>query len=106
MIAFLSGFFSLLFSNGVAWFLALKVLLGILIMTILPIVLTNFFASIVEGLITLTEEHSGSVSSVALSLTGLAGWLAGQLGLPAAFAVLFSALAVKFSLKLIPFVRL
>src|SRR5262245_28221585 len=56
--------------------------------------------------LTLAGEQLGSSSSVVAELTGVAAYIATQLELPAAFAVIFSAFAAKFALKLIPFVRI
>jgi hypothetical protein len=106
MFAFLAGLFAQLFATSAAWFVGLKVLLVTLIMVVLPILLTNFFASIVSGVLTLAGEQFTGASSVVAELTGVAGYIATQLELPAAFAVIFSAFAAKFALKLIPFVRI
>jgi hypothetical protein len=106
MFAFLAGLFAQLFATSAAWFVALKLLLVTLIMVVLPILLTNFFASIVSGILTLAGEQFTGASSVVAELTGVAAYIATQLELPAAFAVIFSAFAAKFALKLIPFVRI
>ena len=106
MFAFLAGLFAQLFGQSLAWYVALKTLLVTLIMVVLPILLTNFFGSIISGLLTLAGEQLGSSSSVVAELTGVAAYIATQLELPAAFAVIFSAFAAKFALKLIPFVRI
>ena len=106
MFAFLSGLFAQLFSTSLAWYVGLKALLVTLIMVVLPILLTNFFGSIISGLLTLAGEQFTGSTSVVAELTGVAAYIATQLELPAAFAVIFSAFAAKFALKLIPFVRL
>jgi hypothetical protein len=106
MLALISGCFAALFSNGVAWFVALKIFIGALIMVVLPIVLNNFFASILTGFTTLVNESSSTLDPVIVSLTGVTGYIADQLELPAAFAVIFSAFATKMALRMIPFLRL
>ena len=106
MFAFLSGLFAQLFATSAAWYVGLKALLVTLIMVVLPILLTNFFASIVSGILTLAGEQFAGSESIVAELTGVAAYIATQLELPAAFAVIFSAFAAKFVLKLIPFVRI
>src|SRR5215813_1616981 len=103
MFAFLSALFAQLFATSAAWYVGLKTLLVTLIMVVLPILLTNFFASIVNGILTLAGEQFSGASSAVAELTGVAAYIATQLELPAAFAVIFSAFAAKFALKLIPF---
>ena len=106
MLALLSGLFGALFSNTVLFWIAIKTVLTVLFLTVLPIVLTNVFKSIVDGVLGLVASTIGSVSPMSLQLTGIAGFFATQLGIPACFAVIFSAIAVKFTFRLIPFVRI
>ena len=52
-----------------------------------------------KELLGLVASTIGTVSPMALELTGLAGWFATQLGVPGCFAVIFSAIAIKFGAK-------
>lgn len=107
MMAFLGALFAQLFGTSVAYFVALKLVMVTLVMVILPIVLKNFFTWIVEGVLSLVSSSAiGGAGSMTLALTGVAGYLGSNLGLPACLAVILSAVAVRFTLKLIPFVRL
>jgi hypothetical protein len=106
MLALLSGLFAALFSNGTAWYLALKTILGFLFITVLPIILNNFFKMIIDGLLSLISSYVGTVSPLAADFSGLAGFFIMNLGLPACFSVVFAAIAFKFTLRLIPFIRL
>jgi hypothetical protein len=106
MLALLSGLFAQLFTTSTAWFLALKVVLGFLFITVLPIILNNFFKSVLDGMMALIAGQTGSVAGLGVAFTGLAGWGLAELGVPGAFAVVFAAIAFKVTLRLIPFVRL
>lgn len=106
MMALLSGLFAALFSETAAYYVAIKVVLTTLFLTIVPILLNNFFKSLVDGMLSLVSTYVGSVSPMAVSFTGLSGWLANELQVPACFAVIFAAVALKVTLRLIPFVRL
>jgi len=107
MLALLSALFAQLFGTTAAYYIAIKAVLVTLMMIVLPILLKKFFTWIVAGTLTLVGGSAlGSVSSTTLALTGLAGWFGSNIGLPACFAVILSAVATRFTLKLIPFVRL
>lgn len=106
MMALLSGLFAALFGNTVLFWGAIRAVMSILMITVLPIILTNVFKSIVDGVLGLVGSLIGTVSPMGLSLTGLTGWFATSLGVPACFAVIFTAIAVKFTMRLIPFVRI
>jgi hypothetical protein len=106
MLALLSGLFSALFSTTSAYYLAIKAVIVTLMMVVLPILLKNFFTWIVSGVLAvIAGSPLGTASPTIVSLTGLAGYLGSSLGIPAAVAVILSAVATRFTLKLIPFVR-
>lgn len=106
MLALLSGLFAALFSTTAAYFTAIKAVLVTLMMVILPIIFKNLLAWFVTGLLSLVTTYTGGATSTIVSLGGVAAYLANGMGLPAAFAVILAAVATKFTLKLIPFVRL
>lgn len=107
MLALISGLFAQLFGNSAIFYFALKTVLVTLLMTILPIILRNFFTWIVSGALSIVSSTGlGSRSPLLLALTGLVGHLASSLGLPGCFSVILSGVATRFTLRLIPFVRL
>lgn len=106
MLALLSALFAQLFGTSVLYFVAMKAVMVTLIMIVLPIILKNFFTWIVAGSLSLVSASAlGDASPTIVGLTGLAGYFGTNLGLPACFAVILSAVATRFSLKLIPFLR-
>lgn len=106
ILALLSGLFAQLFSNGVAYFIGVKVVLFTLFVTVLPIVLNNVFKKILDGIFSLISSQVGSVSPLASTFSGFAGWLLAVIEIPACFSILFAAIAFKVMLRCIPFVRL
>lgn len=106
MLAALGSILASIFGTSVAWWLALKALLVLLIMIVLPIIVKNLMYWLMTGVLLLVTSYTGSASSTIVSLTGIAGYLASGMGIPAAFAVIVSAVATRFTLRLIPFVRL
>jgi len=106
MLALLSGLFAALFSEMTLTYVAIKVVLVTLMITILPIIIKNLLDWFVTGLLAIVAAHVQTTSSTVMSLVGLAGYFASGLGVPDCFAVIVSAIAIKFTLGLIPFVRL
>ena len=108
VLAWLSGFAANLFSNDVVQFIALKVVLYTLFVTILPIVLNNVFKSIIDGMISIANSATvgGGAPSMVIEFTGAAAALIQIVGLPFAFSVIIAACAFKLTLRMIPFLRL
>lgn len=106
MMALISALFAALFGLSSSWFIALKVVLGLLFMTIMPIILKNFFNYLVAGVLSVVTAQAGGTTPFVVSLVGLAGYFASQIDLPGATSVVISAVALKYTLRMIPFVRL
>lgn len=97
-----------------AEWLAWKKLIWFLLFTIVPIVAYNIMSTIIVDLIKvtidLTTEYSqgfepGSITDLSLNLTGFGGWLAQQLYIPQAVAMYLSAVAARFTMSFIPFLK-
>jgi len=100
------GFISVQFLKWVA----IKALVFFVLGVVLPVLLYNIITDIIVSLMDASMEQMTAVladqsDSLVLSFTGLAGWVANQIYLPQAIAVILSAIAIKFLLGLIPFVR-
>ena len=87
-------------------YVAFKALAVTLIITVLPILLKNFIVWIVTELNTVVTSvmQGNSLQSTVIELTGLAAWIADCFNMVDCFALLISALAVRFVLNLIPMV--
>jgi hypothetical protein len=95
-----------LFSNSVAWFIALKIVLYALVVVFLPKILNNAFASIVNGYIDIINTAvPGSPPSLIIQFTGVAGAALLAFRCVEAFGIIVSAMGFKLALKLIPFLR-
>lgn len=107
LMTFLSGVLANLLGYQVARFLAWKVLLWSLAVSIIPIVLTNFIYTIMQTVIALVNANvtSSGLQGSVLSLTGLAAWLAVQLRLQEALSLVLSAVMFRIALNMIPFIR-
>lgn len=106
MLAALASAVASLLGTSAAYYIAMKAVLITLMMVVLPILLKKFFTWIIAGVLTLvTGSALGSASSTVVALTGVAGFLGSSLGIPAAMAVIVAAVATRFTLKLIPFLR-
>ena len=80
-------------------FLALKALLVAIIFTLVPIALYKGWLLIQEKLFAFITTNMGNDwSGTIVSFTGIGGWLADQLRFQECFAVLVSALSVRFIL--------
>lgn len=102
MFAFFAGLFSDLLTSSVVRFLALKIVLSALFITVLPIILNNVFYSILNSLISSfsSSVSSSNVHSITVQLTGLAAFLASHLQLVSFVSILMSALALRVTFKL------
>lgn len=104
----LAGIFGKFLAFGSTHFLATKIILTTLFITILPIVINNLIYDITEeifNLVSFNLDTSNTLSQTVFEFTDLAGWLIQIFKIDQAFSVVISAAALKFTLRLIPFVR-
>jgi len=106
LVAFLGGWFARIVGVSALRFIALKVVLWTLCVSVLPIVIYNVFSYMVGEVFGLIEDmvEGSSIESYVLEFTGLGGWLANTLNLPEAFALILSACIFRMTLNMIPFV--
>ncbi len=108
LASWLGAVFGKLFSFGASHFLATKIILTTLFITVLPIVIYNLIWDItseVYSIISSNLDTSSLLSQTVFNFTDLAGYLIVALKIDQAFSVVISAVALRFTLKLIPFVR-
>lgn len=106
MWAWLLGSLTTLLSSSVARFIAFKILLTGLVMVTLPIILNNFLYKIMDMAANMAGSYSGGVTSWVGSFTGLTAFLLSSVRAPEVLSILLAAVAVRYTLNLIPFVRL
>ena len=108
LLAFFGSSLFKVFTDAVIKWIAFKALMIFLFVTIVPIVLNNCLADIIQ----LVGDYAGSASSGAssfggsMNLTDFMGWLADCLKLRECLAVVVSALQLRIVLSMIPFVRI
>lgn len=105
LIAWLGTALASLLESGVLRFLAYKVILKVLLVVILPVVLYNLlFDLLTEYLQFVSDQMSSSgVQPFVFQLSGLAGYMADRLGIIAGVSMLISALVIKLTFRMIPF---
>jgi len=104
ILPWLAGALSSLFSSSVVRFMAMKVILTALFVTILPIILNNFAYKLIDIALSFLTGVS-SPQSFVLNVAGLGAFFADHLNLVPAINVIIAALVTRFTLKLVPFVR-
>lgn len=101
------GAFTRLFGLMVANVVATKVILGTLFIIILPIIINNILYELMEtvfaSVTSFAGDHAPDMPSV-ITFSGLAGYLASQLGVIDAMSVVLSAMGIRFAMSWIPFV--
>lgn len=94
-------------SLAIMHFVALKMIMVTLVITILPIVLNNFLYDIVQIIINLINSVQLPIQSVQnTSFSGLAGYLLEKLKIIDAFSIILSCVIYRFTLKLITLGRI
>lgn len=106
MWAWLLGAVTTLLSSTVARWIAFKVVISAIVMVTLPIILNNIIYKVVDISANIAESHSSTVSSWVGSFAGLTAWILSQVRAPEVLAIIMSAIAVRYALGLVPFVRL
>ena len=107
LAAWLFGVFNVFLTTIGNHFLATKIIMGVLFITVLPVVLNNLIYDLIETSLNFISSSvtSEGLEPFSMQLTGLGAWLAEVLKITDAFSVIMSAVAFKFTLRLIPFVR-
>jgi len=107
LLSLIGGVFAKFLTIDMAKFLATRALLLSLFTLVLPVVLYNVFTMILEEILNYSSSlvSSSGFSSTIFELTGFAGWIATQINLSASLSIFFSAVAFRYVLSLIPFIR-
>jgi len=108
LLSFLGTGLSRIFADKVIGFIALKVLLTALFILVVPLVLNNFLYDIMEIVMNFASQQQSGASSLngSMSFSGLLAWFLDCFQIPAAFSVLVSAMILRVTLRMIPFIRI
>lgn len=101
-IAALIGWLAGVVKDEVTRALIWKVFLTSLLVVVLPLVLKNFILEFFEYFYqsAFSSLQASGLHPTALTLTGIAGWLASESNLPLCFSILIGALSTRFTLRL------
>ncbi len=94
----------------VGQWVATKTFFTTLLLIAFPIVLNNFLGRFLEKILTKVSESitsgTGDISSITYNFTGLSAFFINHMFIDDALSIVFSALATRFILSLIPFSRI
>ena len=107
IVAAISWMLGKLFADSIIKFVAIKLLLTTVVLVILPIIFNNLIYDLMNTLLELATSNSTTITPIngAMTFSGFAAWLITQFKLPECVSVLTSALLLRFSLSMIPFLR-
>lgn len=106
LLIWLGSALAKIFTDKVLKYIAMKTILVFLLTIVVPVILNNFLYDIIEIVLNFANSQSQNNFNGGMSFSGFAAWLINCFQLPAVFAVLISALVLRTSLRMIPFIRL
>ena len=108
LLVWLGSAFASALGYSAVRFVAWKVVVYTLLVTVVPIIFTNIVYSLIESAISLvgSAQSQYGVSGYIMQLTGLAAWLAQEMYLVEGFSLIMSAVLFRLAIRMIPFVRL
>lgn len=93
----------------VAQWVATKTFFPTLLLIAFPIILNNVLGKFIEKIMTKVADSlstsTGTLSSITYNFTGLSAFFINHMFIDDALSIIFSALATRFVLSLIPFSR-
>ncbi|MBW2635707.1 MAG: hypothetical protein JRE14_16665 [Deltaproteobacteria bacterium] len=100
--------FGRLFTIEAVKFLAWRAFILFIVFVALPVVLYNTFSTLLFDLMNMavTYVSDGNYQPLTINLTGLAGYLGNQIGLPNMVSIYLTAISTKFTMGFIPFIRI
>jgi len=107
ILSAIAGFFARVFTVETLKFLAWRAFILFIVFVALPVVLYNVGVDLIFALIAQAMEYTGSLgfNELTIQITGIAGYIAQKINLAQCFAVYMSAIATRFVMGFIPFLR-
>lgn len=108
LLSLIGSVFAKVFADKVLGWVAAKIFLTALFITVVPLVLNNYLYDIIKIMMDFASGQAAGATALDgnMSFTGFAAWLIECFRLPEAFSLLVSALVLRLVLSMIPFVRL
>ncbi len=106
LFAFLASATAKVLIDRILFFLALKAILTFLFIIIIPIVLNNLLGSLMTSMMNVVDTVAveNGVINGGMSFSGVAAWLIDCFRISGCLSVLTSAMQLRLSLSLIPFI--
>lgn len=108
ILTYLGSSLASIFADKILGWIALKAILVFLFITIVPLLLNNFLYSIIQIMMDFANGQSAGANAFngGMSFTGFLAWLLQCFKIPEVLSVFVSALVLRLTLSMIPFVRL
>lgn len=108
LLLFLGSTIAKIFTDKVLGWIAMKTILVFLFLTVVPLLLNNFIYDLIEIMMNFASGQSAGASALngQMTFSGFMAWLIECFRLPEAISLLISALVLRLTLSMIPFVRL
>lgn len=108
ILSFLGSGIAKIFADKVLGWIALKAILSFLFITVVPLLLNNFLYDIIKIMMDFSSAQSAGAVALngQMTFSGFTAWLIECFRIPEAIALLVSALVLRLTLSMIPFVRL
>lgn len=106
-LAWIGAFLAKVFTVETLRFLAWRAFILFIVFVCLPVVLYNVGVDLIFALIAQAMDYTGTLgfSELTIQLTGIAGYIANEINLPQCFSIYMTAIATRFAMGFIPFLR-
>lgn len=110
LLGWFASAFANFFSTAVAQFTATKLVLIAIFTLVLPVVLNNLIYDLVVSMLNSIDPYMQQIqanmgASSTVSVAGIGAWAVSLFRIPECVAVLMSAVSIRLSLSLIPFLK-
>jgi hypothetical protein len=107
LAGWIGSFFARVLTVETLKFVAWRAFILFIVFVCLPIVLYNVGVDLIFTLLESAMDYTGSLNqqSLIIELSGLGGYIANQIYLPQCFSVYMTAIATRFIMGFIPFLR-
>lgn len=108
ILAYLGSGLAATFADSVLKWIAFKAVMVFLFIIVVPLLLNNFLYDVIEIMMNFSNDQSSGANALNGNMTfsGFLAWLLTTVRIPEAFSIMVSALVLRVTLSMIPFVRL
>ncbi|MHB8121342.1 MAG: hypothetical protein ACYDG4_04230 [Desulfuromonadaceae bacterium] len=108
ILAYMGSAMATVFADSVLKWIAFKAVMVFLFVVVVPLLLNNFLYDVIEIMMNFSNNQAAGSTEFngAMSFSGFTAWLIECFRLPEVFSIYVSALVLRVTLSMIPFVRL